>query len=125
VICWPYLWLVLDESTQTELAQARAALNGAARGWLWSVAFTAWTPFAFWALPASVIAATAAYYMGALSSARTYGSLVEATFALNRHRLYEALRWPVPDAPHDEQRMGEELTLYLWRGIAPDETTFA
>jgi hypothetical protein len=125
VVCWPYLWLVLDEHTRTEVTRARMALNGAARGWLWSIAFAVWTPLAWWALPAATIGAGFAYYLTALSTAQTYGTLVEAAFALNRHRLYEALRWPLPETRYDEQEKGEELTLYLWRGIPPDDARLA
>lgn len=122
--CWPHLWLVLDESTRSELVAARASLNGAAQLWLWSIAFAVWTLWAWWALPAAVVGAAYAYYVAALSAARTFGALVEAAFALHRHRLYRALRWPLPERPADEPAAGEALSLYLLRGISPDDLAF-
>ncbi|GAA5051198.1 hypothetical protein HNP84_006512 [Thermocatellispora tengchongensis] len=125
VVCWPYLWLVLDDGTRTEILDARMALNRAARLWLWSALFAVWTIWTWWALLIALAMAAAVYRFAVLSTAETYGSLVNAAFALNRHRLYEGLRWPPPDSPETESKLGQDLTIYLHRGIAPDGMTFS
>jgi len=119
VVSWPYLWLLLDKDTKTELIQARSALNAATRVWLWGALFSVWTVWAWWALPAAVAACAATYYGSMLSAAEVYGDLVGATFALHRTALYAALRWPPPASPKEEIPDGEAVTTYLWRGIAP------
>jgi hypothetical protein len=64
-----------------------------------------------------IIAAIFAYYYWALDAARNYGELIEATFDLHRHLLYQSLRWNLPDKPSEERQRGHELTEYLWRGF--------
>jgi hypothetical protein len=124
VICWPYLWLVLDDSTRRELGQAREALNGGVRVWLWSALFAVWTVWAWWALPVALLLCAITYRVSILSAAQAYGDLLEATFALHRDRLYLALRWPVPSTPAEELADGGALTGYLWRGLAPEGFKF-
>jgi hypothetical protein len=119
VVCWPYLWLLLDEDTKAELTQARGALNAATRVWLWGALFAVWAVWAWWALPAAVAVCAATYYASMLSAAGVYGDLLEATFALHRAALYAALRWPLPASPDEEIPDGEAVTTYLWRGIPP------
>ncbi len=59
-----------------------------------------------------------------LGSAETFGELVESTFDLYRRARYEAVRWPLPATPAEEQATGRALTEYLcWGSVA--ETPFA
>ncbi|MFF7730857.1 hypothetical protein [Streptomyces sp. NPDC008001] len=118
-VCWPYLWLLLDEPTKAEVVAARSRLNTAARAWLWSIIFVLWTFWAWWALPAAITASVLVYRLSLLPSAGLYGTLVEAAFTLNRHRLYEAAHLPPPADPTEETERGRDLTAYLWRGIPP------
>jgi hypothetical protein len=122
--CWPHLWLVLDRDTRAEITSARAAVNAGARGWLWGALFAAWTVWAWWALPIALIVCVALYYGSLVPVTRIYGDLIYAAFTLHRFDLYEALRWSAPAAPALELKSGEDLTMYLWRGIAPDGTAF-
>ena len=118
VICWSRLWLLLPESVKKDLQEARADLNAAARIWLWSVLFMGWAGVgAWWAIPLGVAAAVFAYYGWAIAAASTYGDLIEASFDLYRHLLYQSLRWNLPPDPSEERRVGRELTEYLWRGF--------
>jgi hypothetical protein len=124
VVCWPHLWLCLDEDPQREIAGARQALDEGARLWLWSLLFLAWTWVAWWAPIVTVLGGTAAYYGVILPRARGYGQLTQAAFDLYRRRLYQTLNWPVPTKPDREPAAGAAVTTYLFRGIAPDEVTF-
>jgi hypothetical protein len=124
-VCWPHLWLVLDETSRQEVAAARGRLDAGARTWLWAVLFAVWTVWAWWAAPIAVALSVATYYTSILSSAEVYGDLVEATFALRRAELYRALRWPLPASPAEETGTGDALTMYLWRGLAPDGVVYS
>jgi hypothetical protein len=124
VAVWPQFWLVLPKDTRDELVQARAALDAAARLWLWSVLFAVWAFWAVWALLVSLFVATATYYGSMLSSAEVYGDLVEAAFDVHRAELYKASRWPAAATPDDEARNGAELTEYLWRGTTSPGMAF-
>lgn len=116
IICWPSFWLVLPDSAKKELQEARANLDNAARFWLWSVLFTVWGIWAWWAVPAGLLSALLTYYWWVLSAAATYGDLLEATFDTHRTALYKSLRWPLPTNPVSERNTGQEVTQYLWRG---------
>jgi hypothetical protein len=125
VICWPRYWLLLPEATQTHLKQARADLNSAARLWLWSLLFLLWAAFgAWWALPMGLLTAGFAYFVWANAAATTYGDLIEAAYDLHRFKLYEALHWPLPTNPAEEQQLGQALTAYLWQGSDQPHPTF-
>ena len=125
VVCWPRLWLVLDDETRDSLTQARASLNSGARTWLWGALLAVWTVWAWWALPVAVAICLSAYYISMLSSAQVYGDLVEAAFDLHRAKLYRALRWPLPSSPEKERADGQAVTIYLSTGIAPAGLEFA
>jgi hypothetical protein len=118
IICWSRLWLLLPDAVKKDLQNARADLNSAARVWLWSLLFVLWT-FAgiWWAAPLGILSALFVYYYWAIAAARTYGELIEASFDLYRHLLYQSLRWNLPSDPTEERRVGKELTEYLWRGL--------
>lgn len=118
IICWPRLWLLLPDSVKQDLQDARSDLNNAARLWLWSLLFILWAFFgAWWAPPLGILSALFAYYNWAIAAATAYGDLLEATFDLYRHLLYESLRWHLPSDPTEERRAGEQLTKYLWQGF--------
>ncbi|OLP18516.1 hypothetical protein BST81_10585 [Leptolyngbya sp. 'hensonii'] len=117
IVCWSRLWLLLPDAVKKDLQDARADLNTAARVWLWSLLFIVWTALgAWWAAPIGILSVIFTYYYWALDAARTYGELIEATFDLHRHLLYQSLRWNLPADPAVERRVGQELTRYLWRG---------
>jgi hypothetical protein len=116
VICWSRLWLLLPDGAKQELQAARADLNTAARIWLWSLLFIIWSIWEWWAAPLGLLSACFAYHW-AIAAARTYGELIEASFDLYRHLLYQSLRWNLPPDPTEERRVGKELTQYLWRGL--------
>jgi hypothetical protein len=123
-VCWPALWLLLDESMRTEVASARTSLNASVTLWLWAVASLVWTIFAWWVPPLAVASALVVYYVAILSSAEVYGDLMNSVFAVRRTLLYEALRWPLPETPAAEPECGRALTMYLWRGLAPPDAAF-
>ncbi|MFE4104896.1 MAG: hypothetical protein ACTS3T_15570, partial [Almyronema sp.] len=128
VICWSRLWLLLPDAVKQDLQAARADLNSAARVCLWSLLFCGWAllslqfdpkftinPLALWPLLGLLSARFA--YQWAIAAATTYSELIEASFDLYRHLLYESLRWHLPADPAVERRVGAELTQYLWRGF--------
>lgn len=132
VVCWPRLWLLIPDSSRKELQDARAALNTAARAWLWSLLFCGWAllavyPFrlsALWPLPFGLLSAAFVYYFWVLDAARTYSDLIESIFDLYRTLLYQSLRWPLPASPKAERESGAALTQYLWRGSDATHPTF-
>ena len=116
IVCWSRLWLILPDAVKKDLQEARADLNTASRFWLWSLLFFIfWTFLAWWAAPVGIFSAIFAYNW-AIDAARNYGELIEATFDMHRHLLYQSLRWNLPPDPNEERRVGRQLTEYLWRG---------
>jgi hypothetical protein len=122
--CWPHLWLVLDQEPKAELARARSELDAAAQAFWWSLALVAWTPLTLWMLPLGPVVAAAIYYTWLLSAAQNHGDLLEAVFDLFSPRLYQAVRWPLPESTDTERDRGTELTRYLWQGLAPQGRVF-
>lgn len=55
-------------------------------------------------------------YQLALQRADIYGQLLEATFDVNRHLLYQSLRWDLPEKVAEKKPQGAALTRYLWCG---------
>ncbi len=121
IVCWPHLWMLLPDHPRSDLQETRASLNTAARVWLWGLLlwfwafFGPWTPWALLALPLGFATMVFAYRW-ALSTARSYGDLLDAAFDLYRGELYKALRWPLPESSDTEKAMGQQLSQYLWRG---------
>jgi len=122
-VCWPRLWLLLPQETRQTLSEARQRINSAARFFVYSVLFVAWTVWAWWAAPVGVVAAAAAYW-GMISAAGVYGDLLRAAFDLHRFALYERLRWRSPSSPAEEVACGQRLSEYLFRGVASDRMGF-
>jgi hypothetical protein len=117
IICWSRLWLLLPDAVKNELQEVRSDLNTSVRIWLWSLLFTVWTIWEWWAAPAGLLCAFFAYYSWALDAARSYGELIDATFDTQRHLLYQSLRFQLPTDPEEERISGRKLTEYLWRGL--------
>jgi hypothetical protein len=123
VVCWQRLWLLLPQAARGELQSARAALDSDVVAFSWGVLFLAWTPFTLLAIPIALVVAALAY-RGAQTNAAIYSDLFEASFDLYRQDLYEAMSWPLPKSPADEQELGKQLTEYLWRGSNQPKPSF-
>lgn len=82
-VCWSRLWLVLPQTTRDELSSARARLDEAAVGWLWSGPMLLWVPLAGW-VAAPTLAGLLLFHRHALRDARVYGALIAAAFDLHR-----------------------------------------
>jgi hypothetical protein len=115
IICWPRLWLLLPDPTKKDLQDARTELNNAVRLFLWSTLLLIWTIWSWWAIPIALIAAAFAYCW-AIDAAEVYASVIEATFDVHRHLLYQALRREIPEDLNEERCVGKQLTNYLWCG---------
>jgi hypothetical protein len=103
VTCWPALWLTAPAETRTELAQARAGLDTAARSWLWGALFLAWTPINPWAAAVGIGAPLLIYRYGVIPRGITFGTLLGTAYDLHRMNLYTALHLPRPESPEDER----------------------
>ncbi len=123
IICWPRLWLLLPDSDQKELTEARDSLDAAARIFLWSIIFLIWTLLAWWVPIVTLVVAFWAYRW-ALSAAEVYGDLLESVFDLHHFALYEALHWPIPTDTSQEESKGKELTNYLFRGLFTETVVY-
>lgn len=123
VACWPRLWLVLPDTTRTELSTARQELDVRAELWLWAILFSAWAVYTWWA-PLIAVAIAAGVYRSLCERAVIYGDLLVATYDLYRSELYRALAWPLPETPQNEVATGSALSRYLVRGVAPQGSKF-
>lgn len=117
IVCWPRLWLLMPQETLKTLSESMEELNAAARLMFWAVLFTIWGFWADWALLSLALVPVA--YLKMLSAAETYGYLIRAAFDIHRFKLYEALNWPLPPDPEQEEKCGTELNKYLFRGFTP------
>lgn len=123
LVCWPRLWLVIPDAVRGELVEARSVLNAWARAGLWSGLFVIWAVWAWWALPAGVLA-TVLVYRELRSKGSTYGKLFESAFDVHRPALYQSLRWPMPTNPMAEREEGLAITQYLYYGSAKEMPMF-
>lgn len=128
VVLWPRLWFVLPDLARKELIDARKRIDATAQLWLWSVLFWGWAPLLtvwFW-VPIVVGSMVAAYaYSDLVREAQVYAELFDSIFDLYRRRVYEAIGWPGPTNPEEEQREGKKLTQYLLRGSHESKPTFS
>ena len=142
VVVWPRLWLVLPETSRTELGTARAALDSAVAAAVWGVLFAVLVPAVLLVAGvtrsggvAPVVAAIGAAAVGSLvaraairwwvpARAEVFGDLLDSAFDLHRTTLYQQLRWPLPANPAQEHGTGAAMTEYLWRGSETTEPHF-
>jgi hypothetical protein len=124
VTVWPHLWLVLPDAVRTELAAARAGVNGAVAALIWSVLLIAFSPFTWWAGVIGIAGAFVVHRFWLPPRVEVFADLVEASFDLYRPTLYQQLRWPLPTDPADELQVGAQVTAYLWRGSRASTPTF-
>jgi hypothetical protein len=124
VRCWYQLWLVLPESTRTEIVTARARLDAAAVAFTFSVAVAVWTIFAWWAPPLAVLAAVVSYRVYAIPAAQAYGDVVEAACDVHRASLFTALRLTLPESPIADQKLATFVNGYLQRGASTSDRIF-
>lgn len=119
IICWPRLWLTLDDEIRSEISKARTEIDEAVILFIWGLLLLVWSlvfldPFvALSVLIISAVICTFAYWW-AKQRAKVFADLVEATFDLYRGRLYDALRFEKPEDPSKEPAVGQKLTTYLW-----------
>jgi hypothetical protein len=117
VLLWPRLWLLLPQDARQEIAAARESLDRLAEAWGWGLCFLVWAFWQPWAAPIALVWMLLAAWL-ARSPARTFAVLVQSAFDLYRWRLYEALRFPVPEEKGDAERAaGQSLTRYIQRGV--------
>jgi hypothetical protein len=123
MVCWPRLYPLLPDILRQSIDAARGKLNESARLLTWSILFLVWLVWSWWwallSLPVAWIA-----YRGMVSAAGVYGDLLRAAFDLHRFDLYKSLHWDLPLKPEKEESHGKALTLYLFRGIAPQGQIF-
>lgn len=133
VVCWPRLWLLLPGDVKQELAYVQAALNTAVRLYLWSLLFLIWIiwpwvrwGWSWWLLLIPVVSLLTILFAShrALSLAEIHSDLLDSTFDLYRMALYKSLRWPLPENPQSERKVGAEITNYLWRGSDSSSPNF-
>ena len=98
-------------------------MDTAARIILWSILFLVWIIWAWWVPFVTLVVAFWAYRW-ALSAAEVYGDLLESVFDLHRFALYEALGWPLPQNTLTEEKKGQLLTGYLFRGLVKPPVVF-
>ena len=122
-VAWARLWLLLPETTRSELGAARDALDTSTRRLEWSLLVAVWGIWAWWA-PLLAVLGGFVFYWSMLSDAGIYADLLRAAYDLHRFELYRALHWELPADPQEEQAWGEALTAYLHRGSVPEELNF-
>ena len=110
ITVWPHLWLLLPETTRTELRAARASLDTAVVAATWGILFCAFTPFTWLAIPIGLAVTTIAVTAVIPARAQVFGELIEAAYDLHRTAVYQQLRWPLPANPQQEHPAGAQLT---------------
>jgi hypothetical protein len=129
VFFWPRLIAVVPATARADLSDARASLALLLNvctlallltvGTLAAMAAAAVHPAsAFWAAAASGFLLATLTYRSALSSARSYGELVRATFDLYRGDLLTQLKFGLPSSLGEERELWANLAQQMYRGAA-------
>lgn len=122
-VIWPRLWILLPNDTQKQLCDARRCLDRRVQLLTWGILYAAWGIWTLWALLAALIIASFTY-KGLLEAAENYGDLIRSVFDLYRFKLYESMKWPLPNNPEEEKVLGINLTIFLFRGEHPDDFSY-
>ena len=125
ITVWPHLWLLMPETTRSELRAARASLDTAVVAAIWGILFCAFAAFTWLVIPIGLAVAITAVTVVIPARAQIFGELIEAAYDLHRTAIYQQLRWPLPANPKEEHTTGPELTTYLRRGSDKATPTFA
>jgi hypothetical protein len=124
IVCWPHMWLVIPAHVRSEISEARATLDSHASIVTCGALLMLWLPILNWPIiPVALVLIVTAYF-ASISSAMTYGRLVDATFDIYRPLLYASLRMSLPNNAAEEKGHGEALTAYLFRGSDRPEIRF-
>jgi hypothetical protein len=123
-VVWTRLWMVLDDTTRTDITNAQNTLEKFCELWFFGLLFILWAFVNPWAIVISIVWQLIVYYVMILSAAESYGQLIESTFDLYRMKLYDALSWTKPTNTDDEISMGKKLTEYLWRSVLASPITY-
>jgi len=95
---WPRLWLIVPDSTRTELGAAQDALSSAARLGAWAFLYLLLAAWWWPAFPIAAVVAISAAVKGRMAAA-TLADLVEATVDLHGGELAAQLGVPGPLTP--------------------------
>ncbi|WP_217572248.1 hypothetical protein [Streptomyces sp. GbtcB7] len=113
---WPHLWLILPDTTRTEIIAARQALTRATTLTAWALLYL---PLAAWWWPATAITAVLAFtsWRRTRTAADTYATLLEAAARLHTRDLADHLGLdPVGPLTHES---GDNLTRHLTTSPPP------
>jgi hypothetical protein len=103
VVCWGALSRLVPAELRSQLSGERAALDTAARAWLWGALFLVWAPLSWWAVAVGLGLPLLSYRFGILPRAVTFGELIVTAYDLHRMALYDALHLPRPVSPGEER----------------------
>ncbi|MFB7336983.1 hypothetical protein ACFC00_35985, partial [Streptomyces adustus] len=95
---WPRLWLILPDTTRTEITTARDAFSASARLMAWALLYL---PLTLWWWPAAPIALVIAVsaQVKTRESTNVLADLLESTVDLHARELATRLGQPDPGAP--------------------------
>jgi hypothetical protein len=123
VVVWSRLYPILPDGFRRQIDDSRNALDAAVRLYFLAFLFSI-----IWAVEAAllyswlliIITLSGLFiawliWYSALGAAAVYGELIRSVFDLHRFDLYRALRLPMPANTEKERRLGEQITLFLWR----------
>jgi hypothetical protein len=115
IVCWPRLWLAMEDSAKNDVSAARSKLDASTRLTFWALLFVVWAVWTLIAIPIAAIGVLYGYHL-MVEQARTYGQLIEAAYDVKRRALYKSVGWIYPADASVEKASGIALTQYLWRG---------
>ena len=125
---FPRLWLLLPESNQKELTEARRMMDFRVELMIWEVLLLVWLIFCpLLLIPVAVIVIGIALlisYQFVMDAAKVYADLIRATYDLHRFDLYKQLCWPIPNAPNEEEACGKALQKFIYQFYTPSSITF-
>jgi hypothetical protein len=124
-VCWEPLLAVLPPAARESLTGESTRVTLRSQNVGWAIAAVAWTPLlpAPWgvlAWIAGLLIVVRVLYGALCASMDNYCDLIEATVAVHRYRLYQALGLDLPDSTSAEPASGALVTDYLQGSQAVD-----